>query len=224
MEDIIKCATLPITERRSQKWFDQTCYLERRRVIQALHKARNRNDREYLTNYSVLRKQYKNLLKNTRKNYIESEAAKMVEEARENPYRALKPRKTQAINRIAMDTWEEHFTELLNQKRLAQAYPCTPTRTNTHNPFTTEEIVTTISKLKNRKACGPDGIFNEQIKSSAEILLPALTDLMNACLRTGNIPTTWQTSTIKVLYKGKGDPCDPHSYRGIALENNHLKF
>lgn len=155
--------------------------------------------------------QYKNLLKNTRKNYIESEAAKMVEEARENPYRALKPRKTQAINRIAMDTWEEHFTELLNQKRLAQAYPCTPTRTNTHNPFTTEEIVTTISKLKNRKACGPDGIFNEQIKS-AEILLPALTDLMNACLRTGNIPTTWQTSTIKVLYKGKGDPCDPHSY------------
>lgn len=225
MEDIIKGATSPIKKRRSQKWFDRTCYLERKRVIQALHKARISNSREDLTTYSALRKQYKTLLRNTRNNYIESEAIRMVEETRENPYRALKPRKTQTVSKIDMDIWEEHFTDLLNQKRSLQAYPIKTVEPNSpQNPFTSEEIGATLSKLKDRKACGPDGIFNEHIKSSAEILLPTLTNLLNACLRTGNIPTTWKTSTIKVMYKGKGDPCDPNSYRGIALENNHLKI
>ena len=51
--------------------------------------------------------------------------------------------------------------------------------------------MTRLSKLKNRKACGPDGIYKEHIKSSTEVLLSALTDLINDCLRTGNIPTTW---------------------------------
>ena len=191
MEDIIKNATLPIIKRRSQKWFDQMCYSERRRVIQALNRAKSSNSHEDLTTYNTLGKQYKNLLRKTRSNYIESEAAKMVEEAREDPFRALKPRKTPTTSKIDMDSWEEHFTKILNQKSLTQAFPAKNNEPNTPlNPFTMEEIDSTISKLKNRKACGPDGIY-EHIKSSTEVLLPALTDLLNACLRTGNIPTTW---------------------------------
>ena len=71
-----------------------------------------------------------------------------------------------------------------------------------------------LSKVKNRKPSGPDKIFNEHIKASAEIL-----NLLNTCLQTGNIPTKWKTSTIQVLYKGKGDPQTPQD----CDKGNHTK-
>ena len=40
----------------------------------------------------------------------------------------------------------------------------------------------------------------------------------------GKIPQSWRISTLKVLYKGKGDTNDPNSYRGIALECTAFKI
>ena len=42
--------------------------------------------------------------------------------------------------------------------------------------------------------------------------------LFNKCLETGHIPREWRKSTIKTLYKGKGDPNSTDAYRGIALQ------
>ncbi|XP_047111811.1 uncharacterized protein LOC124788582 [Schistocerca piceifrons] len=40
----------------------------------------------------------------------------------------------------------------------------------------------------------------------------------------GNIPELWRTSTIKMLFKGKGNQMDLNSYRGIGLEKCTLKI
>lgn len=150
----------------------------------------------------------------------------MIEAAKNDPYLALKPRRTQMVRKISMTTWEEHFTNILNQEGTTSAYALKPTETDKPyiRPFSKNEVEDTIKRLKNNKAAGPDGIFNEHLKGSLDILLPEITDLMNLCLKLGNIPTGWRGSIVKVLYKGKGDPSDPNLYRGIALENNFLKI
>jgi hypothetical protein len=56
------------------------------------------------------------------------------------------------------------------------------------------------------------------------LLLPTWTALLNKCLELGQIPTEWKKSTIKLIYKGKGQTCNPSAYRGIAIEFNALKL
>ena len=40
----------------------------------------------------------------------------------------------------------------------------------------------------------------------------------------GQIPSEQKKSTIKLIYKGRGDTCNLNAYRGIALESNALKL
>jgi hypothetical protein len=79
----------------------------------------------------------------------------------------------------------------------------------------------TIKTTTCKKAAGPDGFYNEHLKESAQCLAELL---FNKCLESGNIPEEWRKSTIKTLYKGKGETNDPNSYRGIALESNIFKL
>ena len=77
---------------------------------------------KHIRSYSQIRKQYKNLLKNKRKDYMEQEAINMVEEARKDPYLALRPRKVQSSGKIDITVWEEHFSSILNIERTNAAY------------------------------------------------------------------------------------------------------
>jgi len=56
------------------------------------------------------------------------------------------------------------------------------------------------------------------------LLLPTWTALLNKCLELGQTPSEWKKSTIKLIYKGRGDTCYLNAYRGIALESNALKL
>ena len=86
-----------------------------------------------------------------------------------------------------------------------------------------EDVQETITRLKNNKACGPDMIYNEHLKSAALVLVTTWTEIFNECLRQGRIPERWRMSKIKPIYKGKGNASDPNSYRGVALECTLLK-
>jgi Reverse transcriptase (RNA-dependent DNA polymerase). len=76
---------------------------------------------------------------------------------------------------------------------------------------------------KKEKAAGPDIIYNEYLKDTAQLLVHTWTKLYNKCLELATIPEQWRQSIIKVLYKGKGDLKDTNKYRGKALENNPFK-
>jgi hypothetical protein len=56
------------------------------------------------------------------------------------------------------------------------------------------------------------------------LLLPTWTVLLNKCLELGQIPSEWKKSTLKLIYKVRGDTCNPNAYRGIALKSNALKL
>ena len=79
------------------------------------------------------------------------------------------------------------------------------------------EIVEATKKLKNNKASGIDGISNEYIKSSNNILLPVYVKLFNIIYDQGVIPSAWTTGIIKPIYKQKGCRKDPDNYRPITI-------
>ena len=125
-----------------------------------------------------------------------------------------------------MEEWSRHFNCILNKGR--EDSTVTNQETTAQEPaawvpFTANEVRNIIDATKRKKAAGPDKIYNEYLKDTAQLLVPTWTKLYNKCLEVATIPEQWRQSIIKVLYKGKGDPKDTNKYRGIALENNPFK-
>ncbi|CAH2091627.1 unnamed protein product [Euphydryas editha] len=85
------------------------------------------------------------------------------------------------------------------------------------------EIIKNISKLKNEKSPGPDGITNEALKVGAPYLARPLTQLFNLVLKSATTPKQWTESDIILLYK-KGDPNDINNYRPISLLSSIYKL
>jgi len=53
--------------------------------------------------------------------------------------------------------------------------------------------------------------------------LTELFDLCNGIVKEGCIPEDWKLSVILPIYKGKGDPTECGSYRGIKLLEHAMK-
>ena len=83
-----------------------------------------------------------------------------------------------------------------------------------NRPFTPQEIVEAISKLKNNKSGGSDQIINEFLKHSRHEFAPCYTRIFNLILESGHMPDDWCQSVIRPIYKNKGDPNDPNNYMG----------
>jgi len=80
-----------------------------------------------------------------------------------------------------------------------------------------------ISKKKSVKAVGPSGIAAEMLKAADEDGVLWVTDICNAIVREGKIPTDWRKSWMVYVYKGKGDALECGSYRGIKLLDHVMK-
>ncbi len=86
-----------------------------------------------------------------------------------------------------------------------------------NNVFTEDEIRRNIRNLKNNKSGGIDGLLNEHIKSTADLLMPLYVKLFNKVLNCADIPEEWAIGLIIPLFKQKGDRYDCDNYRGITL-------
>jgi hypothetical protein len=53
--------------------------------------------------------------------------------------------------------------------------------------FTEKDVARAIKQIKSNKAAGPDGIFNEHIKESHQILTEAWAQLFNACIMSNKL-------------------------------------
>jgi ssDNA-binding Zn-finger/Zn-ribbon topoisomerase 1 len=82
--------------------------------------------------------------------------------------------------------------------------------------ITLDELRLFLAKLKNKKACGIDGIPNEILKNPK--IINILTNFMNMCFSFNIIPSLWVKSIIKPIPKSSSkDPYIPLNYRGISL-------
>ena len=86
-----------------------------------------------------------------------------------------------------------------------------------NQPFTKDEIIHCISKLKNNKACGDDQILNEFLKTTSDLFINVYVKLFNLILDSGIVPQSWLSGFIIPLYKNKGDRCEVDNYRGITI-------
>ncbi|KAJ3486250.1 hypothetical protein NLI96_g4374 [Meripilus lineatus] len=82
------------------------------------------------------------------------------------------------------------------------------------------EVEQALKALSPYKAPGPNAIPNIALQSTSNILAGPLTDLFNACLRSGHQPQHWKEFTTITLRKPqKPDYSIPKAYRPIALED-----
>ena len=64
---------------------------------------------------------------------------------------------------------------------------------------------------------GIDQIPNEYLKYAESKLVPIFTRLFNLIFNSGILPDDWLTGIIKPIYKKKGNPKEPESYRPITI-------
>lgn len=129
------------------------------------------------------------------------------------------------VNQISADTFAKHFKQLgeLHQGNNDNIHPEVRSQDisseSLDSPFTTDEVMQSIKKLKRGKACGHDTILNEFLiySSSKQEMVELYTIMFNLVLKSGTVPRDWVIGMIQPIYKKKGDEKDPNNYRGITL-------
>ena len=61
------------------------------------------------------------------------------------------------------------------------------------------------------------------IQATGDIGTQWMLDLCNGIVKEGSIPEDWKSSVVLPIYKGKGDPIECGSYRGIKLLEHAMK-
>ena len=89
--------------------------------------------------------------------------------------------------------------------------------------ITEEEVRTAIKQMKKGKAAGPSGVTVEMLQAAGEAGIRWVTEICNAILKEGKVPSDWERSWIVSVYKGKGDALECGSYRGIKLLDQVMK-
>ena len=77
--------------------------------------------------------------------------------------------------------------------------------------------------MKPGKAAEPSVITSEMLKSSGNTGSTIITNLVNAIIRDGVVPSDQKGSFIINLYKGKGDALERGKYRGLKLLDHLMK-
>jgi len=80
-----------------------------------------------------------------------------------------------------------------------------------------------LKKIKRHKAPGLSGLVAEMIQATRDIGTQWILDLCNGIVKEGCIPEDWKSSAVLPIYKGKGDPMECGSYRGIKLLEHAMK-
>jgi hypothetical protein len=78
-------------------------------------------------------------------------------------------------------------------------------------------LVEAISRLKNGKSPGPDGVPAEVFKYGGHELTSHMHEFIVACWNDEKIPSRWRSSNIVTIYKRKGDRAVCGNSRGISL-------
>ena len=87
-----------------------------------------------------------------------------------------------------------------------------------------EEVRCAMNRMKIGKASGPSGVALEMFKAGGDECLKSLTNIFNDILFKNKLPEKWMLSSLVPIYKGKGDPLNPNSYRGIKLLEHAFKL
>ncbi len=135
-----------------------------------------------------------------------------------------------AAQGLPVDALCLHFCNLFNRAddvlSLPFMYAFVPECPELDSRFNRQELCRAFSELSSNVAPGPSGTGNDVVLFMKNVpgFQQLLLDLYNTCLIGGSIPDAWKKCEMFLLYKGKGDPLLPGSYRTIALLDCFLKL
>ena len=126
---------------------------------------------------------------------------------------------------VESDCWADAMAEHLERIQwhvrplgAVEGHSLTPDLPVSMLQFSSEEVLTTVQKLRKRKASGTDDIpaeFWQAIVTSPEGL-SWLVDFCNACWMEEDFPADWRCAQVISIFK-KGSIEDPDNYRPISL-------
>jgi hypothetical protein len=92
-----------------------------------------------------------------------------------------------------------------------------------HFIITTEGVQKLLKRVNPAKAVGPDGIPNIVLKTCADTIAPALTQIFQLSIDTGDLPNDWRNANIAPVYK-KSDRHAAENYRPVSLTSVSSKL
>lgn len=113
------------------------------------------------------------------------------------------------------ERWKEYFSELLNPQETEVVFENNITRLNYSLEISEQETKDAITKMKNGKSPGNDGISIELLRGN-ENVVKWLTRIFNVAWCEGRIPEDWGKAVICKVPK-KGDKLECRNWRGISL-------
>ena len=218
-------------------WYDISCNNMYKELKQMAHNlsCNPKNHHLHQAYFSTKRK-YKYLLKRKKRSY-NSMMLNMLSntESRDpqsfwktfNEIKKLNHLDHSRENPIPPTEWYEHFSKLFQHPKNSDTDEDITQFVERHkNDYFNElnvkvnesEVRKAITLLKNKKACGHDGIPNEMIKAwtSSPVHIKLLCKHINHILTSGVFPDQWRPTLLTPVFK-KGDKHNPQNYRGIAV-------
>jgi len=216
-------------KRYKKKWFNGNC-LFMKRELNNLGKKLQQNPKDHNINYNYhrLRKEYKKLLKDTKRNFLKSVVSKLDSLHEKDPKAfwktidKLKQDTKIQENPISISAWTEYLKELYANNDDGDNFDLTELeKENIHNKdldfaFNCKEVREGIKNLKRNKQPGIDLIHNEFLIFGKDILLLPIVNLFNRIMTSGIFPDSWNTACISFIHKN-GDIYDCNNYRCLSL-------
>ena len=119
--------------------------------------------------------------------------------------------------------WGEYFKRLLNETNEFEVDEVQPTE-GPVKEVELCEVKQAIGAMKRRKAAGPTGLTSDMMKAAGERSLSEFTKVLSEIWRKEKVPDEWKRSVTVTIYKGKRDPLQCSSYRGIRLLEHPMKI
>ena len=222
------------------KWFDCTCEsLQRQiKITSRLLKQQPRNSfiKGRLMQES---KKLKSLQKHKKKQYVEAMFTELDGLHNSNPkaymdlVRSLRDgsfdkKVSDSTSHVSPELWREHFQGLLgpvikqspaeDEMIAFVKKKCDTVKSSLDLPFSRQELLSTISSLKNNKAISFDQVSAEMLKTSKLVITKQFLFLFNIILSSTMYPTEWKQNILTPIHKS-GELTDHTNFRGIAVSS-----
>jgi len=115
------------------------------------------------------------------------------------------------------DSWKEYMEKLMNEENEWDHGISDEVKEGRADCISIGEVAAALKKMKRHKAPGLSGLTAEMIQATEGIGTQWLLDLCSGIVKEGCIPEDWKSSVVLLIYKGKSDPMECGSYRGIKL-------
>ena len=90
-------------------------------------------------------------------------------------------------------------------------------------PATMPELSAALVRMGTSRACGPDGITVQMLRTTFPVIAPQLLKLVNCSITSRELPAQWKQATVIPLHK-KGDTGDLNNYRPISILSTVAKL